>query len=220
VHHGFNRAGVFAFNIPGYGMVLAANNSTATDAPALVAELHAAKATLDASRPTAVNLMWATSRMMGLTELLAKGGLGVQAIREKLLEEAETLAQDDIALNKRIGLYGSEVVPHGANILHHCNTGTIATVQYGTAIGVRARVGDAWIRGRNSWLDLPHRTQSRQRTRGRIGWLIMLNRTHCICTTELDVRVWCARSSTPAMLKAKTFMCGWMKHGHGCKGPS
>jgi methylthioribose-1-phosphate isomerase len=129
-------------------MVLAANNSTAPDAPTLVAELHAAKATLDASRPTAVNLMWATSRMMGLTELLAKGGLGVQVIREKLLEEAETLAQDDIALNKRIGLYGSEVVPHGANILHHCNTGTIATVQYGTAIGVRAREGrpGCWLR--------------------------------------------------------------------------
>jgi hypothetical protein len=81
--------------------------------------------------------MWATARIMGLAEMLEKHGLSVQSIREKLLEEAELLCLDDIALNKRIGLYGSEVVPEGANILHHCNTGTIATVQYGTAIGVR-----------------------------------------------------------------------------------
>lgn len=51
----------------------------------------------------------------------------------------QTLAEEDIALNKRIGLHGSSVVPQGANILHHCNTGTVATVQYGTAIGVRHR---------------------------------------------------------------------------------
>ena len=53
-----------------------------------------------------------------------------------MLEEAQRLAEQDVAINKRIGEYGATVVKQGANILHHCNTGALATVDIGTAIGV------------------------------------------------------------------------------------
>ena len=120
-------------------MVLAANASGATTVAELLADLTAAKRVLDESRPTAVNLMWATARLLALASAIAEhhgDRMDVAAVRAKLLEEAHTLCEDDVALNKRIGLHGAAVVPDGANILHHCNTGTLATVQYGTAIGI------------------------------------------------------------------------------------
>jgi methylthioribose-1-phosphate isomerase len=121
----------------GFGMVLAANAADVATVADLHSTLVGVKATLDASRPTAVNLMWATARLLDLSaELSNHAGMTVQAARAKLLEEAIQLCEDDVALNKRIGLFGASVVPDGANILHHCNTGTLATVQYGTAIGV------------------------------------------------------------------------------------
>lgn len=54
----------------------------------------------------------------------------------QILEEAQALADDDVAINRRMGKHGATVVKHGANILHHCNTGALATVDIGTAIGV------------------------------------------------------------------------------------
>jgi methylthioribose-1-phosphate isomerase len=116
-----------------YGMVVAAQRSAAADREGLLADLRAGKAVLDAARPTAVNLSWATQRMVE-----AAGALpgGVDGLRRELLAEAEALADEDVEINRRMGFYGAEVIPDGANLLHHCNTGALATVDFGTALGV------------------------------------------------------------------------------------
>ncbi len=119
-----------------YGMVVAAQSSPAADAAALLADLTAAKATLDAARPTAINLSWATARLLGAARSAAASGATPAAITAALLAEAAALADQDVAINRRMGFHGAAVVPDGANILHHCNTGTLATVDFGTALGV------------------------------------------------------------------------------------
>ena len=117
-----------------YAMGLAATNSLALDRESLLADLQAAKETLDRARPTAVNLKWATARMLRAAEDSTLQDLN--DLRSLLLTEAEALADQDVAVNRRMGQYGAEIVPDGANILHHCNTGALATVDYGTALGV------------------------------------------------------------------------------------
>lgn len=117
-----------------YGMALAAQNSPATDRDSLLADLRQAKETLDAARPTAVNLSWATRRLL---ELAQESVLeNVDDLRSALLAEAESLADEDVEINRRMGFNGAAVVPDGANLLHHCNTGSLATVDFGTALGV------------------------------------------------------------------------------------
>ena len=119
-----------------YGMVVAAQASPATDTAALLEDLRAAKVVLDESRPTAVNLSWATARLLETAEELAATGVTVDSVRSALLAEAEALADEDVAINRRMGFHGAEVIPDGANVLHHCNTGALATVDFGTALGV------------------------------------------------------------------------------------
>jgi len=117
-----------------YGMALAAQSSPATDRDSLLADLRAAKTILDAARPTAVNLSWATARLLDLAEHSVLPN--VDDLRSLLLAEAEALADEDVEINRRMGFHGAAVVPNGANLLHHCNTGTLATVDFGTALGV------------------------------------------------------------------------------------
>jgi len=88
---------------------------------------------LASSRPTAVNLMWAVKRQK---ELIEKTNTNVDDLISKLTEQAVKMENDDIEINKNIGRYGAEVVPKGATILTHCNAGALATVGYGTALGV------------------------------------------------------------------------------------
>ncbi len=117
-----------------YAMALAGFHSQATDRESLLADLRAAKATLDAARPTAVNLAWATARLLEVIEQSALTDM--DAIRTALLAEAEALANEDVEINRRMGYHGAAVIPDGANVIHHCNTGGLATVDFGTALGV------------------------------------------------------------------------------------
>ena len=117
-----------------YAMALAGFHSQATNREGLLADLRAAKATLDAARPTAVNLAWATARLLDLIEQSDLTNL--DAIRAALLAEADALADEDVEINRRMGYNGAAVIPDGANVLHHCNTGGLATVDFGTALGV------------------------------------------------------------------------------------
>lgn len=117
-----------------YGMALAANHSPATDRDSLLQDLRSAKAVLDEARPTAVNLSWATARLFTLAEQTVSPN--VDDIRSALLAEADALADEDIEINRRMGFNGAAIVPEGANLLHHCNTGSLATVDFGTALGV------------------------------------------------------------------------------------
>ncbi len=88
---------------------------------------------LKSSRPTAVNLMWAVDKQM---DLAAKTMGSVEDIKNALVENGIKLENEDIEINKKMGDYGAEVVPKGATILTHCNAGALATVGYGTALGV------------------------------------------------------------------------------------
>lgn len=85
------------------------------------------------SRPTAVNLMWAVAKQK---EVINNSSSGIAGIVEELKQKAIQLENEDIEINKKIGDYGAEVVPEGATILTHCNAGALATVGYGTALGV------------------------------------------------------------------------------------
>ncbi len=88
---------------------------------------------LRTSRPTAVNLMWAVDKQI---ELIENSQSDIAGIVEELKQNGIKMENDDISINKRIGDNGAEVVPKGATILTHCNAGALATVGYGTALGV------------------------------------------------------------------------------------
>lgn len=90
--------------------------------------------TIRKTRPTAVNLFWAIERMRGLFASLA--GQPVEIIRERLIEEAKAIKEEDIACCRAIGKHGADLVPDGKVVLTHCNAGALATAGYGTALGV------------------------------------------------------------------------------------
>ena len=85
------------------------------------------------SRPTAVNLMWAVKKQK---EIIKNSKSDIPGIINELTENGIKLENEDIEINKKIGDNGAEVVPKGATILTHCNAGALATVGYGTALGV------------------------------------------------------------------------------------
>jgi methylthioribose-1-phosphate isomerase len=96
--------------------------------------------TLAATRPTAVNLFWAIDRMRRLRASLE--GESPEAIAARMIEEAQQVRQEDIALCMAIGRHGAALIPDGKTVLTHCNAGALATAGYGTALGViRAAVG-------------------------------------------------------------------------------
>ena len=88
---------------------------------------------LKSSRPTAVNLAWAVDKQMDLARNFQGS---VNEITQALKENGIKLENEDIEINKKMGDFGAEVVPKGASILTHCNAGALATVSYGTALGV------------------------------------------------------------------------------------
>lgn len=94
------------------------------------------------TRPTAVNLFWALRRMEDrLRECWDVEDL--DEVRQILVEEAGRIAEDDRRMNRFIGEHGNEIVPEKANVLTHCNAGALATVEYGTALGVIRAAHDA-----------------------------------------------------------------------------
>jgi methylthioribose-1-phosphate isomerase len=115
-----------------FGMALAARGSQTRDQGEFLTELRAAAETLCAARPTAVNLSWAVARLLRRAETESDPS----AIPDALLAEAQALADEDVEVNKRLGEHGAALVRDGDTILHHCNTGALATVDYGTALGV------------------------------------------------------------------------------------
>jgi methylthioribose-1-phosphate isomerase len=115
-----------------YGMALAACRSTAGTLKTLLVDLALAADTLRASRPTAVNLAWAIDHML---EIINQPCSSVDEMRVRLIEEALRMADEDVALNKRMAYFGADLIDNGDTIIHHCNTGALATVDWGTALG-------------------------------------------------------------------------------------
>jgi len=117
-----------------YALALTTTHSTASDIDALRDELRQADAVLRQSRPTAVNLFWALDRMKRVIEDTAITDM--PAMKAAILAEAHRIAAEDADTNKQIGLHALQLVPDEATIIHHCNTGSLATMDYGTALGV------------------------------------------------------------------------------------
>ncbi len=117
-----------------FGLALAGARSLASDSPSLWKDLESASNTLAAARPTASNLVWALERLRARAR--ASEDQSPHLIRKILLEEAQRIADEDVEINKAMGRYGSELIQDSDTVIHHCNTGALATVDYGTALGV------------------------------------------------------------------------------------
>ena len=117
-----------------FGLVLAGRRLKCLPEEEFIAGLRAAAAELAATRPTAVNLRWALERMTRRLE--TSGSRDPDALCAVLLAEARSLYGEDVAGNRKMGVYGQELIPAAARILTHCNAGALATAGYGTALGV------------------------------------------------------------------------------------
>lgn len=115
-----------------FGLALSALSVEDADLVEQRARLRQDAALLLAARPTAVNLRWAVERVMRVAEDWAgkTGGLGAL-----VLAEAKRMAEEDVAVNRRMAEYGASLISDGDTIIHHCNTGALAAVDWGTALG-------------------------------------------------------------------------------------
>ncbi len=117
-----------------FGLALAGYESDARTAPNLLADYDAAAKTLKASRPTAVNLAWAVDRVMTVIKERSPGR-SIESIRGLALREAQRIADEDVEINRRMAEFGASLINDGDTVIHHCNTGALATVDWGTALG-------------------------------------------------------------------------------------
>ncbi len=126
----------------GFGIALAAYNSKAKNSQKFLAELETAGTVIKRQRPTAVNLFWGVDRVLNK----AKSATGsVEELKAVVILEAQKIADEDAAQNHAIGKNGSVLIKDGDTILTHCNAGELATVEYGTALGI---VRAAWEEGK------------------------------------------------------------------------
>ncbi len=126
-----------------FGLALAARESRARTREELVEDLEKAAAKLRGTRPTAVNLGWAMERMLRSVRAAASalppeetGTSSVDQLRSAVLLEARRIADEDVEINQAMAAHGAALIEDGDVILHHCNTGALAVVDWGTALGV------------------------------------------------------------------------------------
>lgn len=117
-----------------FGLALAAWHTDSENLEEIKSQLDNAADLLLQSRPTAVNLAWALERILDLVRSSALSS--PEELRDLVLGEAKRIAEEDVAINLALGDHGQELIPHQAVIIHHCNTGSLAAVDYGTALGV------------------------------------------------------------------------------------
>ncbi len=117
-----------------YGLALTTYHTQAETVDTLRQELVEMADILRRARPTAVNLFWAIDRVMKRVDDPAL--ITVDGLKTAVLAEAQAIAAEDVALNKQIGRNAQPLIPDEATIIHHCNTGSLATVDYGTALGI------------------------------------------------------------------------------------
>jgi methylthioribose-1-phosphate isomerase len=118
-----------------FGLALAGYESKASSSEDLLDDLQAAAVTLKAARPTAVNLAWAVDRILWIVEK-TKGERAPDEMRELIRDAAQRIADEDVEINKRMAEHGAKLINDGDTLIHHCNTGALATVDWGTALGV------------------------------------------------------------------------------------
>lgn len=125
-----------------YALALTAYQSKAQNSAKLISELVEAAKTIRDTRPTAVNLFWAIDRILAK----AKDFSGdAKALTTIVIEEAKKIADEDAEANRLMGKHGAVLINDGDVVLTHCNAGALATVDYGTALGV---ITAAWQQGK------------------------------------------------------------------------
>lgn len=125
-----------------FAMALEAKRSDATDASTLLTDLEQCRSVLAASRPTAVNLSWALDRLITVARKTATCTVSTKEIARKLEAEALLIVDEEVEANRRMGQHGAKLIANNAQVLTHCNTGTLATVGYGTAGGIIRAAND------------------------------------------------------------------------------
>jgi len=115
-----------------FGLALAVLQSKTTTKDELISDLENARKILFETRPTAINLAWGLEKIMKI----AKSGDSVEQIKELVINTAKKMADEDIEINKTMGKNGSVLFDNNDTIMTHCNAGALATVAYGTALGV------------------------------------------------------------------------------------
>jgi methylthioribose-1-phosphate isomerase len=116
-----------------YGLALTAFHSKAETREQLLKELEKSAEVLRKTRPTAVNLFWAINRVMKKAQETTGSK---DALAEAVVAEAQKMADEDVETNRRMGKHGATLIEDGDVVLTHCNAGSLATVDYGTALGV------------------------------------------------------------------------------------
>ena len=115
-----------------FGMALAGLQSKAETKEELLSDLEKAQKILFMTRPTAVNLVWGLEQIMKV----AKENDSVDEIKESIIDKAKQMADEDIKINQEMGKHGSQLFKNNDSVMTHCNAGALATVGYGTALGV------------------------------------------------------------------------------------
>ncbi len=115
-----------------FGMALAALQSSSETIEDLLDDLERAKKTLFETRPTAINLSWGLEKIMEI----AREWKTVSEVKDAIIAKAKQMAEEDVKINKQMGKNGSELFNDNDTIMTHCNAGALATVGYGTALGV------------------------------------------------------------------------------------
>ncbi len=116
------------------GIALGVKDIKANDFAGFYIEMEEICSHLGSTRPTAVNLFWAIERMKRVAT--ANKEKPINAIKDILFEESNSILTEDIAANMAMGKHGSQFIKNGDTILTHCNAGALATAGYGTALGV------------------------------------------------------------------------------------
>jgi methylthioribose-1-phosphate isomerase len=117
-----------------FGMALAAQTLPADGIAELRSDLGIAAENLKAARPTAINLTWAVERILRVVNRTEIESL--PEMRTAVLELAQRIADEDVEINQRMAEHGVGLIKENETIIHHCNTGALATVDWGTALGV------------------------------------------------------------------------------------
>ena len=113
-------------------MALAGLQSKAETKEELLSDLKKAQKILFMTRPTAVNLVWGLEQIMKV----AKENDSVDEIKESIIDKEKQMADEDIKINQEMGKHGSQLFKNNDSVMTHCNAGALATVGYGTALGV------------------------------------------------------------------------------------
>lgn len=133
-----------AFGMASEALRLVADCSSSSE---FLDRLKSTKEKLDSTRPTAVNLMWATDQMLGHAQLLssADNDCALSTVAEGLMDFAKEMLEEHIRINRTLSEFGAEVIKNGAKIVTHCNAGSLAACGWGTALGV---IRSAYLNGR------------------------------------------------------------------------